>query len=97
LYDLKVDVIKERCTLEPVRINGVPSGGRKLVAETCLDAVPPGCDPLGPDNVLVFCAGPLAGLPVSSAGRVSAGAKSPLTKGIKERGAAQRTLACAAR
>lgn len=40
--------------------------------------------PLGPRNVLVFACGPLAGTLASSVNRLSVGAKSPLTGGIKE-------------
>lgn len=42
------------------------------------------CNPLGSENKLIVCNGPLAGAGVSSAGRLSIGAKSPLTGGIKE-------------
>ena len=46
--------------------------------------VDPKADPLGPDNVLVYAAGILAGTSVPNSGRLSVGAKSPLTGGIKE-------------
>jgi aldehyde:ferredoxin oxidoreductase len=59
-------------------------GGRLLTAEILNDAVDPGCDALGPENVLVLATGPLAGRGISCAGRLSVGAKSPLTGGIKE-------------
>ncbi|MHB8916735.1 MAG: aldehyde ferredoxin oxidoreductase C-terminal domain-containing protein [Desulfocucumaceae bacterium] len=58
--------------------------GRALTSRVVYDGVPPGADPLGPRNKLVFACGLLAGTSVSSAGRLSAGAKSPLTGGIKE-------------
>ena len=59
-------------------------GNRGLIGLIMSNEVPPTCDPLGPDNKLIFAAGPLNILGVSSAGRLSAGGKSPLTKGIKE-------------
>jgi aldehyde:ferredoxin oxidoreductase len=59
-------------------------GGRLLTAEILSRMVDPGCDPLGPKNLLVLATGPLAGWGVSCAGRLSVGAKSPLTGGIKE-------------
>ena len=59
-------------------------GGRALIARLLLDEMAPGCDPLGPNNLLVIAPGLLAGLPLSSAGRLSVGGKSPLTGGIKE-------------
>lgn len=59
-------------------------GGRGIIARILNDEVPPRCNPLGPENKLIICNGPLAGAGVSSAGRLSIGAKSPLTGGIKE-------------
>ncbi len=49
-----------------------------------LDHVPPTCDALGPHNKLIFAPGLLAGSGVATAGRLSVGAKSPLTGGVKE-------------
>jgi aldehyde:ferredoxin oxidoreductase len=54
-------------------------GGWGIVAHYLLKEVPAGCDPLGPDNVLVFAASVLTGTAIPGAGRNSAGAKSPLT------------------
>jgi len=54
-------------------------GGRALIAYYLLTELPSGADPLGPENILVFAAGPLTGVPVAGAGRNSVGAKSPLT------------------
>lgn len=56
-------------------------GGRGIVSYCLLNEVPQGTDPLGPENVLVFAAGPLTGAPLAGAGRNSVGAKSPLTGG----------------
>jgi len=58
--------------------------GRGLIARLLSDEVPAACDPLGPQNKLVVTNGLLAGTRTSSAGRLSVGAKSPLTLGIKE-------------
>jgi aldehyde:ferredoxin oxidoreductase len=46
--------------------------------------VPANCDPLGPENMLVFAPGYLSGTPLINTSRLSIGAKSPLTGGIKE-------------
>ncbi len=54
-------------------------GGRALIAHYLLKEMKPGADPLGPDNVLVFAAGPLTGGPFAGSGRNSVGARSPLT------------------
>ena len=59
-------------------------GGRALSARILLDEVPPNCEPLGPKNKLVIAPGLLAGTPITSGSRISCGAKSPMTNGIKE-------------
>jgi aldehyde:ferredoxin oxidoreductase len=57
-------------------------GGWNVIADTLLREVPPGADPLGPDNVLVFAPGVLTGLAISGASRNAVGAKSPITGGF---------------
>jgi aldehyde:ferredoxin oxidoreductase len=59
-------------------------GGRALSARILLEECDPECDPLGPDNVLVFAPGVLSGTAAPTSGRLSVGGKSPLTGGIKE-------------
>jgi aldehyde:ferredoxin oxidoreductase len=59
-------------------------GGRALSAKILIDEVAPNCEPLGPKNKLVIAPGLLAGTPITSGSRISCGAKSPLTNGIKE-------------
>jgi aldehyde:ferredoxin oxidoreductase len=59
-------------------------GGRGLIGHYLLKHVPPGADPLGPNNVLVLAPGVLTGAPVPGAGRHSVGAKSPLNGGFGE-------------
>ena len=59
-------------------------GGRGLIARILVDEVPPGCEPLGPKNKLIFCPGLLTGHMLSSIDRLSVGGKSPLTGGVKE-------------
>ncbi|MGD2159515.1 MAG: aldehyde ferredoxin oxidoreductase N-terminal domain-containing protein, partial [Anaerolineales bacterium] len=66
-------------------------GGRALLARIMLDEVIPTCDPLGPNNKLIFAPGLLVGHMLSSCDRISIGAKSPLTGGIKEANAGGRT------
>ncbi len=53
-------------------------GGRGLGARILWD-LPPGVDPMGPDNPLMFLAGPLSGFPVPSASRTCIVTKSPAT------------------
>lgn len=66
-------------------------GGRGLIARILLDEVSPLCDPLGPENKLIFAPGLLVGHRLSSCDRISIGGKSPLTGGVKEANAGGRT------
>jgi len=59
-------------------------GGRGLTSVMINKEVPPVCDPLGPENMLIFAPGLLSGTPLVNTSRISIGAKSPLTGGIKE-------------
>ena len=59
-------------------------GQRGLIDKFIEAELDPKCDPLGPDNKLFFVTGMFAGTGVPSSGRISGGAKSPLTGGIKE-------------
>jgi len=59
-------------------------GGRGLTSILINTEVPADCDPLGPDNKLVFAGGLLTGTKLVNTSRMSIGAKSPLTGGIKE-------------
>ena len=78
--DLKRQTVKavEQRGEELVRV------GRYLIAKTLVEENIAGVDPLGPDNPLIFSAGPFAGTNFSNANRTSVGCKSPLTGGIKE-------------
>lgn len=58
--------------------------GRALTSRMVFDEVAPWAEPLGPYNKLIFACGLLAGTTISCANRLSIGAKSPLTGGIKE-------------
>ncbi len=59
-------------------------GGRGLTSILINAEVPPTCDPQGPENKLIFAPGYLTGTPLPNTGRISVGAKSPLTGTIKE-------------
>jgi aldehyde:ferredoxin oxidoreductase len=59
-------------------------GGRSFIAHHFLKEVDPHCDPLGRNNRLIIASGLLGDTPVTTAGRISLGGKSPLTGGIKE-------------
>ncbi|NDV24043.1 aldehyde ferredoxin oxidoreductase C-terminal domain-containing protein [Desulfovibrio sp. JC022] len=73
-------VIEER----PVPKQYAMLGGRGLTSIMINDLVPADCDPFGKENILIFAPGLLSGTPLVNTGRLSIGAKSPLTGGIKE-------------
>ena len=56
-------------------------GGRGFAAKILWDELKPGVDPLSPENMLIFAAGPLTALPLPSSGKLLVAAKSPLTGG----------------
>jgi len=71
------------------KVEAVPAGwaglgGRGLTSTIVAAEVPPTCHPLSAQNVLCFAPGLLTGTAAANSGRLSAGAKSPLTGGIKE-------------
>ena len=80
----RVNVKSQSCVKEPVPGSWKCLGGRGLLARILLDEVPPTCEPIGPNNKLVFAPGLIVGHMLSSCDRISIGAKSPLTGGIKE-------------
>jgi aldehyde:ferredoxin oxidoreductase len=58
--------------------------GRGLTSTIVFDEVPPNCHPLGPNNKVVLAPGITTGTAAPTSSRLSVGAKSPLTGGIKE-------------
>jgi aldehyde:ferredoxin oxidoreductase len=80
----RVDVAARQARSEPVPDAWQRLGGRGLIARILLDEVPARCDPLGPENRLIWTPGLLVGHMVSSCDRISVGGKSPLTGGVKE-------------
>ncbi len=59
-------------------------GGRSLTSTLVAKEVPPLCHALGAENKLIIAPGSLSGTTGAMSGRLSIGAKSPLTGGIKE-------------
>ncbi|MFP4040879.1 MAG: aldehyde ferredoxin oxidoreductase family protein [Desulfosudaceae bacterium] len=57
-------------------------GGRYLSTKILWDALPPGTDPLSPDNLLVVMTSPLTGTGAPSTSRYDISAKSPASGGI---------------
>ena len=83
---LRVDLSREKISIES------PDdvfyrryvGGEGFVAYFLLKELRPGIDPLGPENKLIFAAGPVTGTAIPGNGRNSVGAKSPLSGGFGE-------------
>jgi aldehyde:ferredoxin oxidoreductase len=63
----------------PIEMRELYLGGRGLDVYLLYNHLPPGVDPLGPDNVLTVGIGLLVGTLASASARTHIGAKSPLT------------------
>ena len=76
-----IDLDTETITLEPIPMEWRRKfiGGRGMDAYLLYNHTRVGCDPLGPDNVVVISAGLLGGTLASSGSRTHIAAKSPLT------------------
>jgi aldehyde:ferredoxin oxidoreductase len=81
---LRVNMSELTVSNEDVPLEWIGLGGRGLTSTIVAREVPPDCHPLGENNKLVFAPGLLTGTAAANSGRLSAGAKSPLTGGIKE-------------
>lgn len=81
---LRVNTREKTFGFEEVSNDYAGLGGRALTSKMILDEVPATCHALGKANKLIFAPGILSGSPAADSGRLSAGAKSPLTGGIKE-------------
>jgi aldehyde:ferredoxin oxidoreductase len=81
---LRVNMTDLTATFQDLPEEWKTLGGRGLTAKILKAEVPPETDALGPDAKLIIATGPLAGTMAPSCGRISVGAKSPLTHGIKE-------------
>ena len=81
---LRVDTRNEKITFEDLAEEWRTIGGSALIAKIMNKEVPPAADPFGPENPFIVAVGPLAGTGAPQLGRISVGAKSPLTLGIKE-------------
>jgi aldehyde:ferredoxin oxidoreductase len=81
---LHIDLNNQSIEAEEKAGEDLVRAGRYYIVKTLLEKGAATADPLGPDNPLIFSAGPFAGSNFSNANRVSVGCKSPLTGGIKE-------------
>jgi aldehyde:ferredoxin oxidoreductase len=78
---LRVDLSRSRLWDEPLNEEYARSfvGGSGLAARYLYELLDLSTDPLGPENPLFFLTGPLVGTSMTSAGRYSVCARSPLT------------------
>lgn len=81
---IRVDMTDRSIKYEDVPPAYQMLGGRGLTSTMINKEVVPTCDPLGPENKLIFAPGYLSGTRLVNSSRLSIGAKSPLTGGIKE-------------
>jgi len=81
---IRVNMNEQTINVEDVPQDYMGLGGRGLTSIMINKEVPPKCDPLGPDNKLIVAPGLLSGTSLVNTSRISIGAKSPLTGGIKE-------------
>jgi aldehyde:ferredoxin oxidoreductase len=78
---LHVDLTNGKTSTEPVPLADVLKygGGRGVSAKLLYERLEPGIDPLGPDNLMIFAPGTLAGTSAPCSGRTSVTCKGPAT------------------
>lgn len=81
---IRVNMTTKEIATEQVSEAYMGLGGRGLTSVMINSEVPATCDALGPENKLIFAPGILSGTKLVNTGRLSIGAKSPLTGTIKE-------------
>jgi aldehyde:ferredoxin oxidoreductase len=81
---MRINMTDRSVTLEDVPEAYKHLGGRGLSSTMVHDEVDPLCHALGPNNKLIFAPGIVTGTSAPTSARISVGAKSPLTGGIKE-------------
>jgi aldehyde:ferredoxin oxidoreductase len=84
MWILRINMTDRSYRLEEMPEGYRTLGGRGLSSTIVHEEVPPLCHPLGPNNKLVFAPGIVTGTAACTSSRLSVGAKSPLTGGIKE-------------
>ncbi|MBI5116801.1 aldehyde ferredoxin oxidoreductase [Candidatus Poribacteria bacterium] len=81
---VRVDMSSQKISELPIPAQYSGLAGRGLTSAIVNDEVPPLCHALSAQNKLVIAPGLLSGTIAPCSGRLSVGAKSPLTGGIKE-------------
>jgi aldehyde:ferredoxin oxidoreductase len=79
---LRVDLTQRRYSIEDLSPSWVRPviGGRAANTKRLYEELDPGCDPLGPDNILIFGIGPLTGSLLTASAYFTVTSKSPLTE-----------------
>jgi len=81
---LRINMKTRQFEIEELKAEYIMLGGRALTGKIILDEVDSTCHPLESKNKIIFANGLFVGSSFPCAGRLSVGAKSPLTGGIKE-------------
>src|SRR3990172_7662629 len=84
MFIVRANMTDRNCKIEELPEAYKYLAGRAMTSALVADEVPPLSHPLGPNNKLVFSPGIVTGTPAPTSARISVGAKSPLTGGIKE-------------
>ena len=81
---LWIDLTKKTSAITPTdpELAKLYMGGTGFGVKLVYDLIPPGIDPLGPENYLVFSPGPLTGTNAPCASRITVTGRSPLTGAI---------------
>jgi aldehyde:ferredoxin oxidoreductase len=83
---LRVDAASGEAWSEPIAPEVFPDviGGIGLASLLLLHLCPPGADPLGPENPLIFATSPFVGTGITTASKIAVAARSPQTGMIGE-------------
>ena len=78
---LRVDLTEKRYKIETLKKGWIRNviGGRAANSKRLFEELDPNCDPLSPENMLIFGVGPLTGSMLPSSAYFTISAKSPLT------------------
>ena len=81
---LRVDLTEKTYKEEPLPVEVAQDfiGGSGITVKYLYDEVPPDCDPLGPENKLIYAPGPITGTTIPCASRMAINAKSPATGAV---------------
>ena len=81
---LRVNLSEGTCKDEPLNMEWADKylGQRGLATKYLSEEIDPKCDPLGPDNKIIYATGPLTGTPASTGARYSVVTKGALTGAI---------------